>query len=78
LSSGQIGAPLVDSSFVAACGAPDDMRVAVKVSVKMGRAVEVDVKTDPPDPVVAACVEKAVRDKKWDVSPKTVHLVVTY
>src|SRR5580700_8572459 len=30
LSSAQLGAPLVHGTFVAACGAPDDMKVVVK------------------------------------------------
>jgi hypothetical protein len=78
LSSAQLGAPLVNSSFITACGAPDDMKVVLNVAVKMGHAVQVDVKTDPPDSTVAACVDKAVHEMTWDVSPKTKHLTVTY
>jgi hypothetical protein len=78
LSSAQLGAPLVHGSFVTSCGAPDTMKVVVKADVKMGRAVAVDVKTDPPDPTIAACIERAARDLKWDISPKTGHVTVTY
>jgi hypothetical protein len=78
LSSAQLGAPLVHGTFVTACGAPTDMKVVVKVSVKMGRAVDVKVTTDPPDPVIAACIDKAARDLQWEVSRKTDHVTVTY
>jgi len=78
LSSAQLGAPLVHGRFVTECGAPDDMKVVVKVTVKSGRAVAVDVTTDPANAAVASCVEKATREKQWDVSPKTQHATVTY
>jgi hypothetical protein len=78
LSSAQLGAPLVHGAFVSACGAPDDMKVVVKVAVRMGHAVDVGVKTDPPNPAVASCVEKATREMQWDISPKTEHVTVSY
>lgn len=78
LSSAQLGAPLVNGHYVTACGAPDTMKVTVKATVKMGRAVAVDVKTNPPDPAIAACVEKSVRDQRWDISPKAGKLTVRY
>ena len=78
LSSAQLGAPLVHGKFVTECGAPDDMKVVVKVTVKSGRAIAVDVTTDPANPAVTSCVEKATRGKEWDVSPKTQHATVTY
>jgi hypothetical protein len=78
LSSAQLGAPLVHGRFVTDCGAPDDMKVVVKVTVKMGHAVGVDVTTDPANAAVASCVEKATRDKQWDISPKTQRATVTY
>jgi hypothetical protein len=78
LSSAQLGAPLVHGKFVTDCGAPDDMKVVVKVTVRNGRAVTVDVKTDPANGPVASCVERATRDKLWDVSPKTQSATVTY
>jgi len=78
LSSAQLGAPLVHGTFVTACGAPQDMKVVLKATVKMGRAVEVKVTTDPPDPTIAACIDKAARDLQWDVSRKTDHVTVTY
>jgi hypothetical protein len=78
LSSAQLGAPLVHGKFVSECGAPDDMKVVVKVTVKQGHAVAVSVTTDPTNAAVASCVEKATREKQWDVSPKTQQATVTY
>jgi hypothetical protein len=78
LSSAQLGAPLVHGKFVTDCGAPDDMKVVVKVTVKMGRAVAVAVTTDPTNSGIASCVEKATREKQWDISPKTQHATVSY
>ncbi|MDP8999238.1 MAG: hypothetical protein M3O46_03915 [Myxococcota bacterium] len=78
LSSAQLGAPLVHGTFIGACGAPDDMKIVVNIAVKMGRAVSVSVTTLPPSPSVDACVERSTRDLRWDVSPKTDHVTVTY
>ncbi len=78
LSSAQLGAPLVHGSFVSACGAPDTMKVVVKVTVQKGRASDANVETDPPDTAVCRCVEDAVRQLRWDISPKKQHLTVRY
>jgi|SRR5580658_4233207 hypothetical protein len=78
LSSAQLGAPLVNGRFVSECGAPDDMKVVVKVTVKMGLANDVTVTTDPPNSTVASCVEKATRAMQWPVSSRTQHATVTY
>jgi hypothetical protein len=78
LSNTQLGAPLVHGTFLSECGAPDSMHVTLKVGVKWGRAVTVDVKTTPPDAAITACVDRAVRAKQWDVSPKAGKVVVTY
>jgi len=78
LSSAQLGAPLVHGSFVAACGAPDDMKVVVHLDVKKGRASNVSVKTVPPNPAIASCIDRAIRGLQWDVSPQAGHLTVTY
>jgi hypothetical protein len=78
LSSAQLSAPLVSGAWVTACGAPETMKIVVKLDVKGGRAVKVDVKTDPPDPTIAGCIEHAAHDLRWDVSPKTDHVTVRY
>lgn len=78
LSSAQLGAPLVHGTFVSACGAPATMKLKAKVTVKMGRAVTVKVKTDPPDDTIAACVEHAIRDLAWERSVRTGTVTVSY
>jgi hypothetical protein len=78
LSSAQLGAPLVHGTMITACGAPDDLKVVVTVGVKMGRAVDVAVKTVPTNSAVAACIERATRELQWDISPKLEHVTVTY
>jgi hypothetical protein len=71
LTNAQLAAPLAHASFVVRCGAPDDMKVSVRVAVKMGAAVGVTVGTNPPSPGVAACIDRAVRGLRWPQSPKT-------
>lgn len=78
LSSAQLGGPLVDGKYVTACGATADMKVVVKVTVKLGRATDVDVQTDPPDTAVSRCVQDAIESKRWDASSKTDHVTVRY
>jgi hypothetical protein len=78
LSSAQLGAPLLHGPFVPACGAPDSMKVTVQVAVKDGRAVDVHAKSTPGNPVVESCVEHAVRDLRWDASPKLGRVTVHY
>jgi hypothetical protein len=78
LTNAQLAAPLRHASFITGCGAPDDMKVSVRVAVKMGRAVGVTVSTNPPSPGVAACVDRSVRGVQWPVSPKTDFVNTTY
>ena len=78
LSSAQLSAPLYHNTIIAGCGAPADMKVVIKATVKMGRAVDVQVKTDPPDPGIEVCIETATRDLRWDASKKTDHVTVRY
>ncbi|MCL2450926.1 MAG: hypothetical protein FWD17_18435, partial [Polyangiaceae bacterium] len=78
LTAAQLGAPLVHGPFVPACGAPDSMKVTLEVDVKEGRARDVRAKSIPPNPVVEGCIERAVRDLSWDVSPKAGHVTVHY
>jgi hypothetical protein len=78
LSAAQLGAPLVHGPFVPACGAPDSMKVTVQVAVKDGRAVDVHATSSPANPVVEGCVERAIRDLRWDISPKLGRVTVHY
>ena len=67
-----------NATFLGACGAPDSMKVTVKVAIKMGRAVGVSVYTNPPSPGVAGCVERSVRGLNWPANPKMDSFVTTY
>jgi hypothetical protein len=78
LTSAQLGAPLVRGSFVTACGAPSTMKVVVKVTVQKGHAVATDVTTDPPDTTVSRCIDEAISQLRWDISPKAQQLTVRY
>jgi hypothetical protein len=78
LTNAQLAAPLRHASFITGCGAPDDMKVTVRVAVRMGRAVGVTVGTNPPSGGVAACVDRSVRMLQWPVSPKTDFVTTSY
>jgi hypothetical protein len=78
LSSAQLGAPLVRGEFVTACNAPPTMKVVVKVKVQKGRAIDTNVATDPPDTAVSRCIDDAIHQLRWDISPKMQHLTVRY
>jgi hypothetical protein len=78
LSSAQLGAPLVRGEFVSACNAPATMKVVVKVTVQKGRATEANVATDPPDTAVSRCIDDAIHQLQWDISPKQQQLTVRY
>jgi hypothetical protein len=78
LTNAQLSAPLRHASFIGACGAPDDMKVQVRVAVKMGHAVGVTVTTEPPSGGVAACIDRNVRGLQWAVSPKTDFVTTNY
>jgi hypothetical protein len=78
LSSAQLGAPLVHGPFISACGATNDMKFVATLAVKMGHATDVTVKASPPNPVIEGCVERAMKDLRWDISPNTGHVTVTY
>jgi hypothetical protein len=78
LTNAQLSAPLRHASFITGCGAPDDMKVTVRVAVKMGRAVGVTVSTNPPSGGVAACIDRAVRGLQWPANPKTDFVTTSY
>jgi hypothetical protein len=71
LTDGQLSAPMTNvGRFLSACGAPDSMKVTVRVAVKLGRAVGVTVDTNPPNPGVATCLDHSVRGLTWPSNPK--------
>ena len=78
LSNGQLSAPMANGSYIAACGAPADMKVTVRVAVKMGRAMGVSVYTVPPNPAVQGCVDRHVRGLSWPAHPKMDSFTTSY
>ena len=78
LSDMQLTGPMRNAAFVGECGAPDSMKVTVKVAIKMGRPVGVSVYTSPPDPDVAGCIDRYVRTFSWPSSAKMDSFTTTY
>ena len=66
LTNEQLTAPMTSvASSLQGCGVPDDMKVTIRVAVKLGKAVGVTVTTDPFDAAVASCVDRLVRKLTW-------------
>jgi hypothetical protein len=78
LTNGQLSAPLAHASFIGSCGAPDDMKVTIRVAVKMGVPIGVTVSTSPASGGVAACIDRAVRGLRWPANPKTDFVTTSY
>jgi len=78
LTNAQLSGPLRNASFVPACGAPDDMKVMVRVAVKMGAPIGVTVTTNPPNNGVAACIDRSVRGLRWPANAKTDFVTTSY
>jgi hypothetical protein len=78
LTNAQLSGPLRNASFVPACGAPDDMKVMVRVALKMGAPIGVTVTTSPPNGAVAACIERSVRGLRWPANAKTDFVTTSY
>ena len=78
LTDAQLGAPMRNASFISGCGAPDSMKVTVRVAVQNGRAVGVSVYPNPPNPGVASCVDRHVRALGWPPNAKMDFFTTTY
>jgi len=78
LTDAQIGGPMRGGGFVGECGAPDAMKVTVKVAIKQGRAAGVSVSTSPNDPDIAGCIDRYVRTCTWPSSNKMDSFTTTY
>lgn len=78
LSNAQLHGPMKSGGFVSACGAPNDMKVTVKVAVQNGRAVGVSVYTNPANGGVQSCIDRQVRGLGWPSSPKLDSFTTTY
>ncbi|MCL2779230.1 MAG: hypothetical protein FWD73_14640 [Polyangiaceae bacterium] len=78
LTDAQLSAPMSNSAFLAGCGAPEGMRVVVKVAVKNGHAVGVSVYPNPPNGAVATCVDRHVRGLSWPFHSSMFSFTTTY
>jgi eukaryotic-like serine/threonine-protein kinase len=78
LTDAQLTAPMKNSAFLNSCGVPDSMKVTVKVAVKNGRAWGVSVYPNPPNPAVAACVDRHVRGLGWPPNAKMDSFTTNY
>ncbi|MGH7285779.1 MAG: hypothetical protein ACRELY_30030 [Polyangiaceae bacterium] len=70
LTDSQLSGPLKNGGFISGCGAPESMKVEVRVAIKLGRAIGVTVVTNPPNQGVTSCIDHAVRGMGWPSSPK--------
>jgi hypothetical protein len=78
LTDTQLAGPMRNASFLNSCGAPESMKVTVRVAIRMGRAVGVSVYTNPPSAGVASCVDRAVRNLSWPANGKMDTFTTTY
>lgn len=78
LTNAQLAGPMDNGTFVGECGAPDSMKVTVKVAIKLGRAAGVSVSTRPPDPDIAGCIDRYVRTFSWPSNGKMDSFTTTY
>lgn len=78
LTDAQLAGPMRNAAFLGSCGAPTSMKVTVKVAVKMGRAIGVTVVTNPGNPAIASCIDRAVRGLAWPAHPKMDTMTTSY
>lgn len=81
LTDAQLSAPMRNATFISGCGAPDSMKVTIKVAVHHGRAVGVSVYTTAAnlgDDEVTRCVDTHVRSLRWPDKPEMDSFVTTY
>jgi hypothetical protein len=78
LNDAQLGAPMRNVAFISGCGAPESMKVQVRVAVQNGHAVGVSVYPNPPSPAVAQCVDRHVRALSWPSNPKMDFITTNY
>lgn len=78
MTDAELGAPMRNAAFVSGCGAPDSMKVTVKIAVQRGRAAGVSVSTTPANEGIARCVDDHVRSLRWPVKQKLDSFTTTY
>lgn len=78
MTDAELSAPMRNAAFIAGCGAPDDMKVTVRVAVQRGRAIGVSIHTTPSNETVARCVDEHVRGLRWPAYEKMDSFTSTY
>jgi hypothetical protein len=78
LSDVDLAGPMKQPSFLGDCNVPDSMHVKVQVAIRDGAPIGATVRTDPDDPAVADCVDKAVRALTWPPSKRRDSLTTEY
>jgi len=78
LTDAQLAGPMRNGTFLGACGTPGSMHVTVKVAIRGGHPVGVSVYTVPPNPQIAACIDRSVRNLAWPMNGKMDSFVTTY
>jgi hypothetical protein len=78
LSNRELAAPMQRGAFITSCGAPDAMKVTVKIAIREGHVIGATVLTDPDDPAIAECIDRIVRDVQFPVSRRRDSFVTVY
>jgi len=78
LTDDELATPMRKATFLGRCNTPDSMKVTIRVAVRSGAARGVTVRTSPPDPAIASCIDDAVRALHWPSSAAIETFTVNY
>jgi len=78
LTNRELGAPLAPPTFLDSCGVPKDVRVTLRIVVEGGLPVGVTVWAQPGNEAALACVDRAVRQRRWPVGPRRDSFTTTF
>lgn len=70
-----LSVPIRDPSVYQPCKLAANQHFTLKVAVWDGRAVGIDIKTQPDNEAVAACVKEQVKQIEWDDKVKSLNIV---
>jgi hypothetical protein len=76
LTDAQLSAPM--ANVLSGCNVPNDMKVTIRVAVRLGHAVGVTVVTDPHSGSYVSCLDRAVRKLRWPSSPRLDTLTTSF
>lgn len=71
----ELEAPLMKSSLYKPCSIPSTQKYKVRAAVYQGKAVGIDVTTEPANEKVEACVREQVEAVEWSVNEKSINIV---